>query len=101
MASRCTIQIAYAIGVSKPLSLYVNTDGTGKINDNRIEKILTNLVDMSPRGVREHLKLNKPIYVPTSAYGHFGRDPNEGVEGSFTWEKTDLVDLILDELNKS
>ena len=101
LASRCTIQIAYAIGVSKPLSLYVNTDGTGKINDNRIEKILTNLIDMSPRGVREHLKLNKPIYVPTSAYGHFGRDPNEGVEGSFTWEKTDLVDLILDELNKS
>ena len=101
MASRCTIQIAYAIGVSKPLSLYVNTDGTGKINDNRIEKILTNLIDMSPRGVREHLKLNKPIYVPTSAYGHFGRKPNEDVDGSFTWEKTDLVDLILDELNKS
>ena len=101
LASRCTIQIAYAIGVSKPLSLYVNTDGTGKINDNRIEKILTNLIDMSPRGVREHLKLNKPIYVPTSAYGHFGRDPNEDVEGSFTWEKTDLVDTILDELNKS
>ncbi len=101
LASKCTIQIAYAIGVSKPLSLYVNTEGTGKINDNRIEKILTNLIDMSPRGVREHLKLNKPIYVPTSAYGHFGRDPNEGVEGSFTWEKTDLVDFILDELNKS
>ncbi len=101
LASRCTIQIAYAIGVSKPLSLYVNTDGTGKINDNKIEKILANLIDMSPRGVREHLKLNKPIYVPTSAYGHFGRDPNEGVDGSFTWEKTDLVDLILDELNKS
>ena len=56
---------------------------------------------MSPRGVREHLKLNKPIYVPTSAYGHFGREPNEGVEGSFTWEKTDLVEPIHDELNKS
>ena len=66
-----------------------------------IEKILTNLIDMSPRGVREHLKLNKPIYVPTSSYGHFGRDPNEDVEGSFTWEKTDLVDSILGELNKS
>ena len=101
LASRCTIQIAYAIGVSKPLSLYVNTDGTGQINDNRIEQILTNLIDMSPRGVREHLKLNKPIYVPTSSYGHFGRDPNEDVEGSFTWEKTDLVDSILGELNKS
>ena len=100
LASRCTIQIAYAIGVSKPLSLYVNTSGTGKINDNGIEKILTNLIDMSPRGVREHLKLNKPIYVPTSSYGHFGRDPNEDVEGSFTWEKTDLVDSILGELNK-
>ena len=69
-----------------------------KIDDNRIEKILTNLIDMSPRGVREHLKLNKPIYVPTSAYGHFGRDPNEDVEGSFTWEKVDLVDPILNEL---
>ncbi len=97
LAQRCTIQIAYAIGVSKPLSLYVNTEGTGKIDDNKIEKILRNLVDMSPRGVREHLKLNRPIYVPTSAYGHFGRNPNEDVEGSFTWEKTDLVDLILDQ----
>ncbi len=100
LAKKCTIQIAYAIGVSKPLSLYVNTEGTGKIDDNKIEKILRNLVDMSPRGVREHLKLNRPIYVPTSAYGHFGRNPNEDVEGSFTWEKTDLVDLILDELSK-
>ena len=59
------------------------------------EKILINLVDMSPRGIREHLKLNRPIYVPTSAYGHFGRDPDESVEGSFSWEKTDLVDDIL------
>ena len=100
LAKRCTIQIAYAIGVSKPLSLYVNTEGTGNIDDNKIEKILTDLVDMSPRGVREHLKLNNPIYVPTSAYGHFGRNPNEDVQGSFTWEKTDLVDLILDQLNK-
>ena len=81
-----------------PLSLYVNTEGTGKINDNEIEKILTNLVDMSPRGIREHLKLNKPIYVPTSAYGHFGRVPDESVEGSFSWEKTDLVDDILKDI---
>ena len=101
LASRCTIQIAYAIGVSKPLSLYVNTEGTGKIDDNIIEKTLTNLIDMSPRGVREHLKLNKPIYVPTSAYGHFGRDPDEFIKGSFTWEKTDLVDSILEQLNKN
>ena len=95
LASRCTIQIAYAIGVSKPLSLYVNTDGTGIIEDQKIEKILTDLIDMSPRGIREHLSLNNPIYVPTSAYGHFGREPDEIVQGSFSWEKTDISDLIL------
>ena len=97
IASRCTIQIAYAIGISKPLSFYVNTEGTGIIEDNKIEKILLNLIDMSPRGIREHLKLNKPIYSPTSAYGHFGRNPNEDIEGSFSWEKTDLVNDILKE----
>ncbi|MDC0226925.1 methionine adenosyltransferase [Alphaproteobacteria bacterium] len=95
LASRCTIQIAYAIGVSKPLSLYVNTDRTGKIEDHKIEKILTDSIDMSPRGIREHLNLNNPIYVPTSAYGHFGREPDEIVQGSFSWEKTDISDLIL------
>ena len=94
LASRCTIQIAYAIGVSKPLSLYVNTNGTGIIEDQKIEKILTDLIDMSPRGIREHLNLNNPIYVPTSAYGHFGREPDEIVQGSFSWEKTDIADLI-------
>ena len=94
LASRCTIQIAYAIGISKPLSLYVNTEGTGVLEDNLIEKILSNLIDMSPRGIREHLKLNAGIYVPTSAYGHFGREPNEGIDGSFMWEKTDLVSAI-------
>ena len=94
LASRCTIQIAYAIGISKPLSLYVNTEGTGVIEDKLIEKILSNLIDMSPRGIREHLKLNVGIYVPTSAYGHFGREPNEGIDGSFMWEKTDLVSAI-------
>ncbi len=98
LASRCTIQIAYAIGISKPLSLYVNTEGTGKIDDSKIEKVLLNLVDMSPRGIREHLNLNKPIYVPTAAYGHFGRVPNEKIEGSFSWEKTDLVESILKEI---
>ena len=97
IATRCTIQIAYAIGISKPLSLYVNTDGTGIIEDTKIASILNNLVDMSPRGIREHLKLNKPIYVPTSAYGHFGRNPDEGLEGSFSWEKTDLVNSIIKE----
>ena len=95
LASRCTIQIAYAIGVSKPLSLYVNTDGTGIIEDHKIEKILTDIIDMSPRGIREHLNLNNPIYVPTSAYGHFGREPDEIIQGSFSWEKTDIADLIL------
>ena len=94
LASRCTIQIAYAIGISKPLSLYVDTEGTGVLEDNLIEKILSNLIDMSPRGIREHLKLNAGIYVPTSAYGHFGREPNEGIDGSFMWEKTDLVSAI-------
>ena len=98
IATKCTIQIAYAIGVSKPLSLYVNTEGTGKIEDKKIKEILSKLIDMSPRGIREHLKLNKPIYVPTSAYGHFGRVPDEGVYGSFSWEKTDLVDSILKEI---
>ena len=98
LASKCTIQIAYAIGISRPLSLYVNTEGTGKIDDSKIEKVLLNLVDMSPRGIREHLNLNKPIYVPTSAYGHFGRIPNEKIDGSFTWEKTDLVESILKEI---
>jgi len=101
LASKCTIQIAYAIGVSKPLSLYVNTQGTGKIEDSKIEKILSNLMDMSPRGIREHLKLNNPIYVPTSSYGHFGRKPNEIIEGTFTWEKTDLVTSIKKELGVS
>ena len=94
LASRCTIQIAYAIGVSKPLSLYVNTDGTGLIDDHLIEKILSNLIDMTPKGIREHLKLNAPIYTPTSAYGHFGREPDEDIVGSFTWEKTDLISAI-------
>jgi S-adenosylmethionine synthetase len=95
LASKCTIQIAYAIGISKPLSLYVNTEGTGIIEDSKIASILNNLVDMSPRGIREHLKLNNPIYVPTAAYGHFGRNPDEGLDGSFSWEKTDLVKSII------
>ena len=98
LAAKCTIQIAYAIGVSKPLSLYVNTEGTGKIEDSKIEAALASLIDMSPRNIREHLKLNNPIYVPTSSYGHFGRKPNEILEGSFTWEKTDLVSSIQKEL---
>ena len=91
LAERCTLQIAYAIGVSHPLSVYVDLHGTGKdVDETRIEKTLRELVNLSPRGIREHLHLNRPIYAVTSAYGHFGRDPDEE-KGTFTWEKTDLV----------
>lgn len=90
LANECIIQLSYAIGVSKPLSIYVNTNGTNKVDEVKIEKLIPELFDLSPRGIREHLKLSNPIYVPTSAYGHFGRAPTP--EGHFTWEKTDLVD---------
>ena len=89
MADRCTIQVSYAIGVAKPLSVYVDTYGTGKADENKISKILQELVKLSPRGIREHLKLNRPIYARTAAYGHFGRKPEK--DGGFSWEKTDLV----------
>ncbi len=98
LASKCSIQIAYAIGVSEPMSLYVNTFGTGKVDDYIIEECIKKIVDLSPKGIRNILKLNNPIYVPTSAYGHFGRNPDELVKGSFTWEKTDLVDTLKKEL---
>ena len=98
LASKCSIQIAYAIGVSEPLSLYVNTFGTGKVDDQVIEKCIRRIVDLSPRGIRNKLKLNNPIYVPTSSYGHFGRKPDELVKGSFTWEKTDHVEILKKEL---
>jgi S-adenosylmethionine synthetase len=92
LATRCTIQIAYAIGVSDPLSLYVDLHDTGEADPVRLEKILPELMSLKPRGIREHLGLNKPIYARTSAYGHFGRAPD--VEGGFSWEKTDLADKI-------
>ena len=98
LASKCSIQIAYAIGVSEPLSLYVNTFGTGKVDDHIIEECIKKNIDLSPRGIRNKLKLNNPIYVPTSAYGHFGRNPDELLKGSFTWEKTDLVEMLKKEL---
>ena len=88
-ADRCTIQLAYAIGVSKPLSVYVDTYGTGKIDESKIEQTLSEVMDLSPRGIRQHLGLNKPIYARTSSYGHFGRAPEQ--DGGFSWEKTDLV----------
>jgi S-adenosylmethionine synthetase len=91
LAERCTIQISYAIGIARPLSVYVDLHGTGHdVDETRLEKTLRDVMNLSPRGIREHLKLNRPIYVPTSAYGHFGREPDE-TKGTFTWEKTDLV----------
>jgi S-adenosylmethionine synthetase len=92
LADRCTIQISYAIGVSEPLSFYVNTHGTGTVAEDKLEKVLPQLVDLRPRGIREHLKLNRPIYARTAAYGHFGRVPD--ADGGFSWEKTDLVDAL-------
>ena len=90
LAEECIIQLSYAIGVSKPLSIYINTNGTSQVDETKIENIIPELFDLSPRGIREHLQLSNPIYVPTSAYGHFGRTPT--IQGHFTWEKTDLVE---------
>jgi S-adenosylmethionine synthetase len=92
LAERCTIQLSYAIGVSQPLSIYVDLHGTGKVDASKIEEALAKVMDLSPRGIREHLGLNKAIYAKTSAYGHFGRKP--GRDGSFSWEKVDLVDAL-------
>ncbi len=92
LAARCVIQLAYAIGVSKPLSVYVDTQGTGRVDEAKLSKTLQQLVDLSPRGIREHLALNKPIYARTSSYGHFGRAPEK--DGGFSWEKTDLVSQL-------
>src|SRR5947207_6996086 len=92
LADRCTIQLSYAIGVSKPLSLYVDLHGTGKADEAKLEQALGELMDLSPRGIREHLARNRPIYARTSAYGHFGRAPDQ--DGGFSWEKTDLADAI-------
>ena len=89
LADRCTIQIAYAIGVSDPLSVYVDTHGTGKIDEAKLEAILPEMMSLKPRGIREHLALNNPIYARTAAYGHFGREPDS--TGGFSWEKTDLA----------
>jgi S-adenosylmethionine synthetase len=91
LAERCTLQISYAIGVSHPLSLYVDLHGTGRdVDEAKLERVLRELVNLSQRGIREHLHLNRPIYAATSAYGHFGRDPDPDL-GTFTWERTDLV----------
>ncbi len=92
MASKCTIQLSYAIGVSKPLSIYCDTFGTGEVEAQAIERAIAQAMDLTPRGIREHLQLNKPIYQRTAAYGHFGRAPDE--DGGFSWEKTDLVGAL-------
>jgi S-adenosylmethionine synthetase len=89
LATKCTIQVSYAIGVSHPLSVYVNTAGTGKVSEAELSRVLQALVNLTPRGIRGHLGLNKPIYARTSAYGHFGRTPD--ADGGFSWERTDLV----------
>ncbi len=93
LATRCTLQVSYAIGVSHPLSLYVNTHGTGKVDEAKLAVALPKLMNLSPRGIREHLQLNRPIYARTSSYGHFGRTPE--ADGGFSWEKTDLVEGLL------
>jgi S-adenosylmethionine synthetase len=89
LAERCTLQVSYAIGVSEPLSVYVETNGTNQVDEDKLAGVLRELVDLRPRGIREHLGLNKPIYARTSAYGHFGRSPDP--DGGFSWERTDLV----------
>jgi len=89
LAERCTLQLSYAIGVSKPLSVYINTHETGKVDEAKLAATLQEMVDLTPRGIREHLKLSRPIYARTAAYGHFGRAPEP--DGGFSWEKTDLV----------
>jgi S-adenosylmethionine synthetase len=92
LAQRCVIQLAYAIGVSHPLSVYVDTQGTGEVDEQKLSTVLQELVNLSPRGIREHLGLSKPIYRRTAAYGHFGREPDK--QGGFSWEKTDLVSQL-------
>ncbi|MCB1551913.1 MAG: methionine adenosyltransferase domain-containing protein, partial [Alphaproteobacteria bacterium] len=91
-ADKCLIQLAYAIGISKPLSVYIDTFGTGTVPESELVKALQKVLDLSPRGIRTHLKLNRPIYARTAAYGHFGREPEE--DGGFSWEKLDLVDEL-------
>lgn len=89
LADKCTIQLSYAIGVSHPLSVYIDTAGTGRVDEDKLSDVLRQLMNLSPRGIREHLKLNRAIYARTAAYGHFGREPE--ADGGFSWEKTDLV----------
>ena len=92
MAERCTIQLSYAIGVAKPLSIYCDTHGTGQVHEAEIEKAVNEVMDLTPQGIIRHLKLTRPIYARTAAYGHFGRTPTD--DGGFSWEKTDLIEAL-------
>jgi S-adenosylmethionine synthetase len=92
LAERCTIQLSYAIGVARPLSIYVDTSGTGRVDEEKLAKVLDDVMDLTPRGIRTHLNLNRPIYARTASYGHFGRTPD--ADGGFSWEKLDLVDAL-------
>ena len=92
LADRCTLQVSYAIGVAEPQSIYVDTHGTGSVPDDVIERAVAACMDLTPRGIREHLQLTRPIYARTSAYGHFGRAPD--ADGGFSWEKTDLIEAL-------
>jgi S-adenosylmethionine synthetase len=92
LAKRCTLQLSYAIGVAKPLSIYADTHGTGEVHESVIEKAVAQCMDLTPRGIREHLSLTRPIYARTAAYGHFGRAPE--ADGGFSWERTDLIDAL-------
>jgi S-adenosylmethionine synthetase len=92
LAHKCTLQLSYAIGVARPLSIYVDTHGTGEVNEAAIEEAIPQVMDLTPRGIREHLELTRPIYARTAAYGHFGRAPE--ADGGFSWERTDLVDAL-------
>ncbi|MET4101385.1 S-adenosylmethionine synthetase [Roseovarius sp. MBR-78] len=92
LAHKCTLQLSYAIGVARPLSIYVDTHGTGQVHETEIESIIPKIMDLTPRGIREHLELTRPIYARTAAYGHFGRAPE--ADGGFSWERTDLADAL-------
>ena len=97
LAERCAIQLSYAIGVSRPLSVYIDTYGTGGVDEDKLSKILQDKVDLSPHGIRQHLALSRPIYARTAAYGHFGRAPE--ADGGFSWERLDLIDELKSALN--
>jgi len=92
LADKCLIQLSYAIGVARPLSVYIDTSGTGRVDEDKLSNVLQEMMNLSPRGIREHLKLNRPIYARTAAYGHFGREPDGA--GGFSWERLDLVDQL-------